>query len=71
VKSQILEKFMNVHVSLKDKDAPPVGPGMALDQGFQGLKVNKANVVHSSIYFTDVDSKDGQFVAIQGVLEKA
>lgn len=62
---------MHSHILLKNKDAPPVRPWVLGNQSLYHLQVWKAYVVHSAVNFANVNPKNGKFVAVQTVLQKA
>ena len=71
MEAQVFEKFVDVDVLLKDENRPPVRSRMLAHQTLHDLYVYIAKVVHSPVYFADVDAENGQLVAIEGVLQEA
>ncbi len=68
---KVFEEFMHVYILFKDEDAPTISASMLLHQELKCLKIDIADVVHSSVYLAYVYSENSEFVSIHRILKKS
>ena len=68
---EVLKELVHVNIPFQNEYAPPVTPWMFAGKESKNLQVNKSQVVHFSVYFADVDSKNSQFVPVHTVKHKS
>lgn len=61
---------MNINISLQNEDTPSIAPRMFTHEKFEDLDVNEAQIVHFSVYFAYIYSKNSYFVSVNTVQHK-